>query len=60
MMLKLDRDFGILKSGADRMKLKKLNAILAVLSAVAFVVHIGYTSYAYLTMCYNPTLLSYP
>ena len=38
------------------MKLKKLNAILGVLSAVALVVHMGYTSYAYLTMYYNPVL----
>ena len=38
------------------MKLKKFNAILAVLSAVALVVHMGYTSYAFLAMYYNPTL----
>lgn len=38
------------------MKLKKINAILAVVSTVAMLVHIGYTDFAYLTMYYNPFL----
>lgn len=38
------------------MKLKKLNAVLALLSTIAMIFHIGYNIFAYLTMYYNPTL----
>ena len=38
------------------MKLKKINAVLAILSTVALFVHIAYTDFAYLTMYYNPFL----
>lgn len=40
------------------MKLKKINAAVAVLSALALFIHMGYTSFAYLTMYYNPVLKS--
>lgn len=38
------------------MKLKRINAVLGLLSVVAILVHIGYTAYAYLAFYYNPTL----
>ena len=38
------------------MKLKKINAVLSILSMLALLVHVGYSSYAYLTFYYNPTL----
>ena len=38
------------------MKLKKLNAALALLSIVAMIIHIGYNNFAYLTMYYNPAM----
>ena len=36
------------------MKLKKANAVLAILSELALLIHIGYTVFAYLTFYYNP------
>ena len=45
------------------MKVKKINAILSLLTVAALFVHIGYTVFAYLTLYYNPTLknlMSYP
>ena len=38
------------------MKLKKANAVLAILSELALLIHIGYTVFAYLTFYYNPML----
>ena len=38
------------------MKIKKINAVLGLLTAVALLVHIGYTAYAYLAFYYNPAL----
>ena len=38
------------------MKLKKINAVLGLLSAAAILIHIGYSTYAYLTFYYNPGL----
>ena len=38
------------------MKLKKLSAILGLLSMVTLLVHIGYTAYSYLMFFYNPGL----
>ena len=38
------------------MRLKKFNAVIALLSSIALLVHIGYNSYAYLTMYYNPDM----
>lgn len=38
------------------MKLKKINAAVGLLSAIALLVHIGYTVYAYLAFYYHPTL----
>ena len=38
------------------MKLKKANAVLAILSEIALLIHIGYTVFAYLTLYYNPML----
>ncbi len=38
------------------MKIKKINALLSLLTTLALLVHIGYQSYAYLTMYYNPQL----
>ena len=38
------------------MKLKKANAVLAILSEIALLIHIGYTVFAYLTFYYNPML----
>ena len=38
------------------MKLKRIDAALGLLSAIALLVHIGYTAYAYLAFYYNPTL----
>jgi len=38
------------------MKLKRINAAVGLLSAVALLVHIGYTVYAYLAFYYNPAL----
>ena len=37
-------------------KIKRINAVLGLLSAVTLSVHIGYTVYAYLTFYYNPQL----
>ena len=38
------------------MTIKKLNAILALITSLALLVHIGYSAFAYLTFYYNPTL----
>ena len=38
------------------MKLKKLNAALGLLSVLLMLLHIGYTTFAYLTFYYNPVL----
>ena len=38
------------------MKLKKVNAILSILSAVTLLIHVGYNTYAYFTQYYNSTL----
>ncbi len=38
------------------MKLKKINAVLSLLTTLALLVHIGYTVFAYLTFYYNPSL----
>ncbi len=38
------------------MKLKKTNAVLGLLSVLTLLLHIGYCTFAYLTMYYNPTL----
>ena len=38
------------------MKLKRIDAVAGLLSAIALLVHIGYTAYAYLAFYYNPTL----
>ena len=38
------------------MKLKKINAVLGLLSIAAILLHIGYTVFAYLTFYYNPLL----
>lgn len=38
------------------MKLKKINAALSLATALAMLVHIGYTVYAYLAFYYNPGL----
>ena len=38
------------------MKLKKINAVLALLTIAAMLLHIGYTVFAYLTFYYNPSL----
>ena len=38
------------------MKLKRINAAVGLLSAVALLVHVGYTAYAYLVFYYNPML----
>ena len=38
------------------MKLKKFNALIALLSSIALLIHIGYSSFAYLTMYYNPDM----
>ncbi len=38
------------------MKLKKINAVLGLLSMVTLFVHIVYTAYSYLTFYYNPGL----
>lgn len=38
------------------MKLKKVNAILALLSTIAMILHIGYNIFSYLTMYYNPAM----
>jgi hypothetical protein len=37
-------------------KLKKVNAVLALLSTMAMILHIGYNIFAYLTMYYNPAM----
>lgn len=36
--------------------MKKANALLSLITALLMMAHIGYTSYAYLTMYYNPFL----
>ena len=38
------------------MKLKKLNAVLSLLSVLALLIHVGYSTFAYITFYYNPTL----
>ncbi len=38
------------------MKLKKLNAILSLLSALTLLIHTGYNTFAYYTFYYNPLL----
>lgn len=38
------------------MKLKKANAVLAILSEITLLIHVGYSIFAYLTFYYNPTL----
>ena len=38
------------------MRLKKINAVLGLLSIAAMLLHIGYTVFAYLAFYYNPTL----
>lgn len=38
------------------MKLKKINAVLALLSFIAMFLHIGYSSFAYFTFYYNPVM----
>ena len=38
------------------MKLKKCNAVLALLTILALLVHVGYNVFAYFTYYYNPTL----
>ena len=38
------------------MKLKKINALLGLLSALFMLTHIAYSAFAYLTMYYNPVL----
>lgn len=38
------------------MKLKKLNAVLSLLTFAALLLHMGYSAYAYLTLYYNPAL----
>ena len=38
------------------MKLKKINAVLALLTTLFILVHIGYNTYCYLAYYYNPTL----
>lgn len=37
-------------------KLRKINAVLGLLSAAALLAHVGYTVYAYLAFYYNPAL----
>lgn len=36
------------------MKLKKINAVLSLMTTAAMLLHIGYSVFAYLTMYYNP------
>jgi hypothetical protein len=38
------------------MTIKKLNAVIALITSLALFVHIGYSAFAYLTFYYNPTL----
>ena len=38
------------------MKLKKVNAVLSLLSVLTLMIHVGYSTFAYLTFYYNPTL----
>ena len=38
------------------MAIKKLNAVLSLITILLLLAHIGYTSYSYLTMYYNPEL----
>ena len=38
------------------MKLKKINAVLALLSILLLLAHVGFSVFAYLTMYYNPIL----
>ena len=38
------------------MKLKRINAVLALLAILAMILHIGYNIFSYLTMYYNPVL----
>ena len=40
------------------MKLKKFNAVVAILSAITLFIHMGYMTYSCLTMYYNPNLNS--
>ena len=38
------------------MKLKRLSAVLALLSIMAIILHIGYNVFSYLTMYYDPAM----
>ncbi len=38
------------------MRLKKINAVLSLMTILAILIHIGYTVFAYLTFYYNPGL----
>jgi len=38
------------------MKLKKINAVLSLLSVLTLLIHVGYCTFAYFTLYYNPTL----
>ncbi len=38
------------------MKLKKINAVLSLLTTLTLLIHLGYTIYAYLAFYYNPDL----
>ena len=38
------------------MKLKKINAVLGLLSSLALLIHMAYSAFAYLTFYYNPRL----
>ena len=38
------------------MRIKKINAVLSLLTVLAIIVHIGYNIFAYLTFYYNPML----
>ena len=38
------------------MRLKKFNAVLSLLAILTLLIHVGYSTFAYLTFYYNPTL----
>ena len=40
----------------SNVRLKKINAILSLLTILAILVHIGFSVYAYLTLTYHPTI----
>lgn len=42
--------------GENRVKLKKINAVLGLVTALLMLVHILYSAYCYLTFYYNPDL----